>query len=291
MSTKFVTRPTTGDLESRIQEINTLDLKSISISELKQKLELLYKGYCIISFFLSQDNTLFRGIVYGERPEKYDCLIYPPIKYSGINRASEKGEPHFYCTSEYSAVFYELDVKKGDKLVISTWRTTRSIHVSNIGYTESNFKILGSTRPNPQGRSHDETGQVQNKENILVKNFFAQAFSQFVPKDKMELYTLTIAIAEKHYHGPLNDIKNDLSATQFEGLMYPTIAMNANADNLAIRPSVIDTGGLQFEHVDYLEVKNVVGQDYDINLLSFADSLDESGIIEWIDVPNESDFL
>ena len=105
---------------------------------------------------------------------------------------------------------------------------------------------------------------------FLIKEFFANRFSKYIPKNNLDYYKLSIAIAEKHCTGDL-----------IKGLMYPTIPMFANADNFAIKPSFIDNGGLQFKEVFYIEVKSILKLKYEINKLDWANSISSDGEIEW----------
>jgi len=91
----------------------------------------------MVTFFTS-DLVLFRGIQYSSKPKFYEELIYPPINKAKTNRANVKGEQVFYASTKKKAVFYELDAKPGDALVLSTWVTALPLLISNVGYTSEN---------------------------------------------------------------------------------------------------------------------------------------------------------
>lgn len=266
-----ILRPSRKEIEDRISEIETLDLNSIEIDEIKNILTLLFTGYALSTPIFDHGLILYRGIPYDKKPETISYLSYPPKKLAKINRANREREPIFYCATSRQVPFFELDVKPGDKIVVSKWRTAKKLLVNNIGYTDSNFATLNSNRSNQKwSKDKEEHPEILKEENIIIQDFLARIFSQVIPRDKTEIYKLTIAIAEKHY---LADI--------FEGLLYPTIPMKANADNFAIKPSFIDSGGIVFEEVEFIEVTKIYDFKYDINILDWANSISGTGTIEW----------
>jgi hypothetical protein len=105
-----------------------------------------------------------------------------------------------------------------------------------------------------------------------------------VPPESEHLYKLSIAIAEKLYLGPL---QMDSEAGEFDGeprfagIVYPTIAMRANSDNIALIPEFVDRL-LSLETVEWIRVDSK-GTDlkYQITKLDFANSFGGDGQIEW----------
>lgn len=67
---------------------------------------------------------------------------------------------------------------------------------------------------------------------------------------------------------------------KFKGLMYPTIRMNADADNLAITQMAMDKGFLQFEKVEFIEIIEVNNNVYTYKILDVAFKITE-GEIKW----------
>lgn len=265
-----IIQPSVEEIKQRIQEIKELDLSILDIDEIKNKLTLLFTGYALSTPIIRSGLELYRGIPYNQKPKSFSYLSYPPKELAKANRASREKEPAFYCATLENVPFFELGLKEGDKLVVSKWETTRKLLVNNIGYTDLNFKNLHSSRSNIDWGNYETHIQVGKERNIIIQNFLAEMFSQTIPINKTQLYKLTIAIAEKHYMGDM-----------FAGLLYPTIPMKANADNFAIKPSIIDTGGLIFKDVYYIEITKVYEFKYDINRLDWANSISNDGEIEW----------
>jgi hypothetical protein len=60
------------------------------------------------------------------------------------------------------AVFFELpDLKAGDELIVTHWKTTERMLVNNVGYTEYAFEQLGAKRPVPDWTPKEPRGTEQ----------------------------------------------------------------------------------------------------------------------------------
>ncbi|RAW00489.1 hypothetical protein [Pseudochryseolinea flava] len=126
----------------------------------------------------------------------------------------------------------------------------------------------------PEWHGDKEIDSINDETNKLIGEYLAKTFSQSVPANKKELYKLTIAIADKHK-------SIDPAMLQFDGLMYPTVQMWANAENFALERSVIDSGKMYLNAVEWILVKRVHNGKYDIDVLDWANSVTSKGEIEW----------
>jgi hypothetical protein len=66
----------------------------------------------------------------------------------------------------------------------------------------------------------------------------------------------------------------------FGGLLYPSMAMRANADNLALKPECVDNH-LNIRKVEYIRVDEADSSGFRVTILDFADTFDEDGGIQW----------
>jgi hypothetical protein len=110
-----------------------------------------------------------------------------------------------------------------------------------------------------------------NKE---ISQFLSEIFTQQIAQDNTHLYKLTVAVAEKLFNDDL-----------FDGLIYPTVAMQANADNFALKPRYADRN-LRFLKAECLRIDRVRDSGYDINGIDSATSLDDNGNIQWTGHPS-----
>jgi hypothetical protein len=267
---KIPARPTKNELNSIIKIIDDLDLTKASIDEIKDILIPLMTGYILSTPKYKPGLVLYRGTPYESKPDHKSFLSYPPKNIAKINRANREHEPMFYCSNSKNVPFFELGLKPSDRLVISKWETAKELLLNNIGYTKQNFKKLNSNRENLVFEVKDPHPEIYDKVNVLIKELLSNRFSQYISSENTDYYKLTIAIAEKHCIGDF-----------INGLLYPTIPMNGNADNLAIKPSYIDNEGLLFKEVFYIEVKNISDSKIKYNKLDWANSISQNGLIEW----------
>ena len=111
--------------------------------------------------------------------------------------------------------------------------------------------------------------EVPNHVNEAVSNFLAEIFTRVVPVGSEHEYKLSVAIAEKLF---ADDI--------FNGLLYPTVAMRANADNFALKLRYANDN-LRFVKAEYARIDRVRDFAFDITWLDTATELAEDGAIQW----------
>lgn len=258
------------EIQNAIQTIKELDLKSVEIDSIKELLKPILKGFVVNTPKFKPGLTLYRGRCCKAKPTNVCDLTYPPKEYIRSNqRVNRAGHPVFYCSTAREVLFFELDVKSKDKIVVSKWETTEELLVNNVGYTRTCFSNLKSNRES------QTWGEIKKDINIpetnnLVNGFLSQEFTKIVPAGKEDLYKISIAIAEKLFSDDL-----------FDGLLYPTIAMKANADNLAIKTQYIDEKRIVIKSIEYIQINAKEDFKYKITVLDFANSFKEDGTIEW----------
>lgn len=259
--------PEISEIQKAIQLLKKSDLLSIDIDEIKDILIPIFRGYVQTVPIIGPGEILYRGIKYDNLPQDLSRLREPPKEKTSINRANRAGNPVFYCSIARPVPFFELDIKPGDHLAISKWITVDKLITNKVGYTTTSFSNLQSNRQNPA------YGEMKNYESeyakSIVDNFLADEFTKIVPHEMNHLYKITVAIAEKLF-----------SDEMFDGLLYPTMAMKANADNLAIKPSSVDKK-LIFKNAEFIQIKSKQNSTYEINRLDFANSVDANGRIQW----------
>jgi hypothetical protein len=135
--------------------------------------------------------------------------------------------------------------------------------------------MLNSNRESPKWIKTDNDIPTQDELNSYIQNFLAKTFSQIISKNNPNLYKITIAIAEKHYS------EDESLNVLFDGILYPSIPMSANGDNLAIRQSFVDDGNLEFMEAEWIQIKNVHDMKFDVEVLDWANSTTSEGKINW----------
>ncbi len=106
--------------------------------------------------------------------------------------------------------------------------------------------------------------------NALVHNYIASKFSERINEANKVKYKLTVAIGRKLLGN------NGL----LDGIIYPTIQMRGNADNIVLSKEAADRT-LRFVSVEYLEVVEAKDFSYGVNCLDSATRIDLIGTIHW----------
>lgn len=234
-----------SQIHASIDNIQNLDLLTVNIDIIKERIGLLSNGYIQTTPIIPKGSRLFRGVVWNEKPKNTEQVSYPPKdSVRNLHRAGRKGESLFYCSTARESPFWELGVKAGDSLVISYWETKEPLLVNNVGYHSDVFSDLNSDRTCPNLGDDSEPLEILSA-NELIKAFFSQEFAKKILDGQEYLYKISIAIAEQHFQQNI-----------FAGLLYPTLAMKANADNLVLKPEVVDSY-LKLTRVEYILVEKV----------------------------------
>src|SRR5688572_14966877 len=129
-------------LAEKISKIKSLELSSVTIEEIRDELSFLLPGFSQVTPLVPSGQEVYRGIVYDDKPNELSFLSYAPERHAKANRASRENQCMFYGATSENVPFFELGVKPGEKLVISKWKTTRSIFMNNLGYTDTVFARL-----------------------------------------------------------------------------------------------------------------------------------------------------
>lgn len=264
-----VRRPEMDEILNAIQALKTMNLATTDIDILKKHLGAIIPGYVLNSPIVPKDTILYRGVKWADRPQKIADLSYPPEMYiKNLHRAGRPGQSLFYCSTAREAPVFELALSPGDKVAISHWKTTAPLVVNNVGYHAEVFNKLSSGRDCPSWSKETESDELQ-KTNAFIRHFFATEFSKIITPGQEYLYKISIAISELHFSHEI-----------FAGLLYPSLSMRANADNMVLKPECVDQY-LRLHKVEYIRIDEASDYEFKVTILDFADSLDPDGRIQW----------
>lgn len=256
-------------IQEEIKKLKEIDLRKTDVDSLRTRIGSLTIGYRLTSPKIAAGTILYRGVQGQEQPCAMHQLSYAPEeKVKKLHRAGRPQQPLFYCSLDRNAVFYEVGVAAGDRVVVSQWECTDSLLVNNVGYRPDTLENLGSNRECPSWGNGTCPKEFENH-NKIIGEFFAEEFTKRVPVGQEHLYKLSVAIAEQHF-------QHDM----FDGLMYPAIAMSGNADNLAIKPIAVDKK-LAFKKAEYFQIEEHSDNSYKMTWLDFANSVSCDDKIEW----------
>jgi len=238
---------------------------NLPINIVMQKVGLLFNIYKHNRIILSAEEVVFyRAIKYTAPPESLKQLSYPPSEITKLGRANFNNQPVFYCSGNPKAVFSELDVNSGDLVVLSKWKLKKDAVFSLLGYSDENFETLNASRNCPR--------LITSVQNVNSSNSNKKIHKFFIDSFVSNNYNLSASIAS--FFLPKN-IES--------GLIYPAIAVKANAENCALNTAMADRN-LQFINAKWYRIDNIQGSDprtYTMTCLSCSDSFDATGRLYW----------
>lgn len=284
-SSSVTGRPELPEVRRRIAALRRIDLTTVDLSFLVERIHLLFHGFAVSVPILEPGQKIFRAVKWDEKHLTVDWLKYPPsdkvTKYGRVNRPEQS---MFYGSVGWNAPLFELQLKRGDHIGLSRWRLTERLIVNTVGYTDRVFQRLQSDRNStPTWERRDQV--TQTPVNRALQKFFSAEFARDVPADQEHQYKISVAIAEIL----LRDMDEDgriesVSDTRMAGLVYPALAMLGHSDNLVLKPDIVDRY-LQLEQVEYMRIDSmdVDGKfvTYHNTHLDFADTFKPDGSIEW----------
>ena len=266
------------------------NLTALSLEEIKGLIQNAMNGRTVRTPLLNSGHHLYRARKLGkdfikEAGIRLAQLSYPPASSTRIGRLNRDGSPLFYSSTCKEAVFFELDLKAGDEIVLSIWETTEPALVNHLGYTEPVFQTLGSTRNLPAWTQEAAAACLEVPPNTTASNVgvagrpmsgdvFSQLFSEVVQPSDQEKYKLTSAIAELHYESIDHDTH------RFAGILYPSVRMRANGDNLALMPWFADAH-LRFKKATHIRIDAAEAHKFSVTSLDTAISSDAAGLLQW----------
>src|SRR3989304_10016979 len=252
------------EIREAIDDLRRMDLRSTEIDYLKDRISYVLKGYICSTPVLPEGLELYRGIKWDEKPVNVSQVKHPPpdkvVRFGRVNRI---GKSVFYASASRNVVFFEQRINAGDTITVSRWRTKKKMVVNNIGYTPEVFQALGSNRKCPVWGTDKIDPRMNSEANVLIRQFFADEFTRIIEDESKNhhLYKLSIAIGEKFWHGEL-----------FQGIIYPSLAMKANSDNIAVKAEYVDEY-LELEEIEHIRIDKKNDElNYDITILDTSDT-------------------
>ena len=196
-------------------------------------------------------------------------LGHPPAAGSRRGRLNREGSPLFYASTSKAPLLFELAAQPLEEFVFSIWRLSVRPMLSCLGYEQSVFMSLGAEREPPYSAKALKFDRDPTYEDVL-----SELFMERVETADAEKYKLTIAIAELHY-GLLEG-----GASRFAGVLYPSVAMSANGDNIALLPWFVEQSVVWMKAI-HLKVLGSDGSSFSIETIKKSHELSVSGTLLW----------
>jgi hypothetical protein len=248
-----------------IEEIRRLDLRLTSFDDLRTRLWGLLTGYRVAAPRFEPGFRVFRARVC-EKPAKVSEISYPPPERTPLGRCNRPGVPIFYGSTSREPPFFEARPTPGATIALAQWVTTQPMLLNHLAFTRPTFERLGSKR--------EQAGWAREAAEIPPG---MQELAYLLG----ELFAASIGVGEEHSYlltAALTSVMSD--ADVFDGLMYPSVAMWANGNNIALKTGFVDRA-LKFDKIEFARVERVKETAYDISWLDTAAKIADDGTIQW----------
>lgn len=295
--------PTYTFARQKIAALRRLDLKRVPIESVAKQVSNLLVGLRVMAPTLNVGVPVYRGVIWAQKPTLISQLSYPPSdRVRQLQRANQPHDPRFYGSSTNSAPLFELRPKEGDKVVISQWRVVREFVVNPVGYFGDTLKRFSSDR----AEMREFNPRLEQPAARIVQEFLANEFTQEVPAGEEHRYKISAAIADcmlasSRWHETrrfriLQNIMTQQTHLDQQpttgrsrpvgGLIYPALAMRANAENLCF-PADIADAHLRFSQAEYVRVDAVLSSlSLRVASLDYANAAAPDGTLQWLGMPS-----
>lgn len=236
---KYLESKTLDEISKEIDGFEKLDLKKLTINEIKTEIHNVILGHLRIPY-----NVNPQGLVRGRKNtnrklffNKRD-LWYPdwdeiPAEKHCLNRCSDAGVKMLYTALETDTTICELQLKKGDIFTIAHFFPNKEklnakvqvIGINELSRAQTKFKKLF----NGHYLTLKKDAPAEYEKNILIDDFLSKHFQLKVNSNESWNYKLTIAISQIL-----------LSNSDTDGLIYPSISSNGKGANLILKPDIVD---------------------------------------------------
>ena len=263
------------DVIKEASALNALQLEHVRFEELRNRISRFMNGYAVKNVRLPPHALVYRGIRCPNLPLHVSELQHPPESMvQDFGRANRPGKPVFYSTTDWSTVFWELRANKGELLVVSTWITKKELRLMLVGYIPMVLDQLGTARRFDVSAAPSSLDTAANQ---AIHEFLASEFTKTIPQTENHRYKMSAAIASLF----LEERFGGKKSTLIDGLMYPTVARNGRADNIAFMPETLREG-LELASVQLLGINEVQHPDhYGLSTLDESVSISPDGLIKW----------
>jgi hypothetical protein len=284
---------TLEDVRLAVEQINECVERRGSIEEMKELVKVLTAGYSLNfpRFFAGSRFYRARVMPGPGPPLNLSEFGVPPRSCCRSNqRCNRPGEPMFYCSDHPSGPLAEVGAEVGNLVVLSQWLAKDPVVVLQVGYSEATYIRLGFRKPHiPKWMVPPENNNNADHQRE-VNHYLSELFTQKVPNGEEHRYAPSIAITEKFLSFNVVDEKGlfpDQPDMKIEGIIYPTVALRASCENLALRAEFA-VQSLLLEAADFVEILDIDPQEkYNARYLGSVVRWCQPGELIWGFLPME----
>lgn len=262
IDSKYIQSRTLQEIKSDLDYVRKIDLKTVEISHLENVIGEIILGHTRTPYKLKVVEGLIRARKnIGQKAYKnIKCFSYPkwkliPESKWDYGRCNDKGESMFYSATETDTAMIEVRPKENEHLTLIEYvpkNPNLEISVQVIGVRH--LKLL--SRYDKIFKDHQQEyasldADTKDK-NDLLNDFLDEHFMQSVNRNESWKYKISIAIT-----------KILLKDASFDGLLYPSIAVNNKGANILLKPEYSDAN-FTIQRLGIYEAKNVTANSIEI---------------------------
>jgi hypothetical protein len=236
---KYLETKTLDEISKEIDGFKNLDLKNLTIDEIKTEIHNVILGHLRITYLVNPQGlirgrkNINRKLFFNKKDLWYPNWDEIPEEKYCLNRCSDAGEKMLYTAIETDTTICELQLKKGEIFTIAHFFPNKEklnakvqvIGIRELSSAQAKFKKLF----NDHYLKLKKDAPTEYEKNILVDDFLSQNFRIKVDSNETWKYKLTIAISQIL-----------LSNSDTVGLIYPSISRNGKEANIIFKPDFVD---------------------------------------------------
>ncbi len=268
-------------------------LRHQSIEALKAQLKQKLGGMVRVVKDINAGNLVYRGVAWGERPDKISQLSYPPVdRVRQLGRLNRPGQSMFYGSCASPGVFYELRAKEGDCIAWSEWQVMEPLWMHNLGYHAEALNRMGA-HATPQRLPLTDPIPDETARSRRLRRKVALAFTEDVQPGREHRYKQSVALGEfwSEHDEDLAQFADGPRQAQVAGFVYPAMQMRGDADNVAFTPTFVHSS-LALRQAQFVRVEKVDPERsaFTFLTLALANQFADGTNIQWReDLPPEDD--
>jgi hypothetical protein len=265
-----------AELTKELERLESVDSQAEPADELLATLRKIHDGFNINAPLIPRGTLLYRAVKVEQKPRRIARISYPPSEcVRSQGRANEKGQVMFYASiGARDACLFESDYQPGDTFAVSEWETTDDLLLNHLGYSSALLREAKSNREDlPKWAKHESDGEKIALLRDWQSRVFMRKASYSAPA---ALYRMSIALSKL----ALDQAVGGVGGRSFAGIMYPSVAMWMNGDNVALLPSYVDSS-LVLRKVDFILVSWRADPEGRVETVDTATSFLSDGWIGW----------
>jgi RES domain len=287
--------PKTADVVRRIESLLQLDLEIMPDYALKALINSYFNYIPYSSGLIPAGTLLFRARVNkGDIPFSKASEVHYPSRelVTNYGRANRPQEQIFYCSSNLLLAAFETcqnlkhsiqPARALASVTINVYRTLAELHVATIIQSATVHKLRTDNLAAHDFFQNQLNNGVLQADTVTASNLIAQFFAeQFTKSEIRQPSDYKLSVFYTNEIRAMNEmIAPEHQKYHFDGINYPSVAMQYKGDNQALFIESVDS---KIELVDALQVLctnfDFDKADFNAHILHNAKSI-ENDIIEW----------